>query len=45
MSYTSQAGRNTFTDAVKNCGLISPFEESALAKVCGAAERWLPENG
>lgn len=45
MSYTSQAGRNTFTDAVKNCGLISPFEESALAKVCGAAERWLYENG
>lgn len=43
MAYTKQGGSRVFTELLKNAGLDSPFEESCLRKVCGAADKWLAD--
>lgn len=43
MAYTKQGGSETFTDLLKNAGMVSPFEESCLSGVCNAARKWLSE--
>lgn len=43
MAYTKQGGSATFTDLLKNAGMVSPFEESCLSGVCNAARKWLSE--
>lgn len=43
MAYASQGGSRVFTELLKNAGLDSPFEESCLRKVCGAAKKWLTD--
>ncbi len=41
MAYTKQGGSRTFTDLLKNAGLVTPFDEECLKDVCEAAIRWL----
>ena len=41
MAYTVQGGSCTFVDLLKNAGLDTPFDESALKGVCETANRWL----
>ena len=41
MAYTEQGGSRTFTDLLKNAGLISPFDEACLKGVCEVATGWL----
>ena len=41
MAYTRQGGSCTFTDLLKNAGLVTPFDEACLREVCGAATEWL----
>ena len=41
MAYTVQGGSRTFTDLLKNAGLVSPFDESCLRGVCETASLWL----
>ena len=41
MAYTKQGGTETFTDLLKNAGLVSPFDPECLKKVSEAAVKWL----
>ena len=41
MAYTRQGGSHTFTDLLKNAGLITPFDEACLKGVCETATSWL----
>ncbi|MBO4836800.1 MAG: M3 family oligoendopeptidase [Clostridia bacterium] len=41
MAYTVQGGSRTFTDLLKNAGLVTPFDEACLRGVCETATRWL----
>ncbi len=41
MAYTCQGGSRTFTELLKNAGLISPFDEACLKGVCETAAEWL----
>ena len=41
MAYTAQGGSRTFTDLLKNAGLVTPFDEECLKEVCETAARWL----
>ncbi len=41
MAYTSQGGSRTFTDLLKNAGLVTPFDEACLKEVCETATKWL----
>jgi len=43
MAYTVQGGSETFTQLLKNAGLDTPFDESCLRDICGAAADWLAE--
>lgn len=41
MAYTVQGGSRTFTDLLKNAGLVSPFDEECLKGVCEKASAFL----
>ena len=41
MAYTTQGGSRTFTDLLKNAGLVTPFDEKCLREVCERATAWL----
>ena len=41
MAYTRQGGSRTFTDLLKNAGLVTPFDEECLKGVCETATKWL----
>ena len=41
MAYTVQGGSRTFTELMKNAGLVTPFDEACLKGVCEAASEWL----
>lgn len=41
MKYTVQGGSRTFTDLLKNAGLVSPFDGNCLSDVCRKAAEWL----
>lgn len=41
MAYTVQGGSRTFTDLLKNAGLVSPFDEACLKGVCEKASAFL----
>ncbi len=41
MAYTVQGGSRTFTDLLKNAGLVTPFDEACLKGVCETATEWL----
>ena len=43
MAYTKQGGSHTFTDLLKNAGLVTPFDEACLRGVCETATKWLAE--
>ena len=41
MAYTVMGGSKTFTELLADAGLVSPFDEECLRKVCADADRWL----
>ena len=41
MAYTEQGGSRTFTDLLKNAGLMTPFDETCLKGICENAAEWL----
>ena len=41
MAYTVQGGSRTFTELLKNAGLVTPFDEACLREVCETATKWL----
>ena len=41
MAYTEQGGSRTFTELLKNAGLVTPFDEECLKGVCETASKWL----
>ncbi len=43
MAYTVQGGSRTFTELLKNAGLVSPFDEACLRGVCETASKWLED--
>ena len=43
MAYTKQGGSRTFTDLLKNAGLVTPFDEECLRTVCETATKWLQD--
>lgn len=41
MTYTVLGGSKTFTELLADAGLVSPFDEECLKKVCADAGNWL----
>ena len=41
MAYTVQGGSRTFTELLRNAGLVTPFDEECMKTVCETANDWL----